>query len=230
MLKRKGGALKFSGNTNTDFLKIVAAITMLVDHVGRVFFQNILLFDIIGRLSFPLFAYCLALGAGYTKNFKKYFLRLLAFAIISQPIYSLLFNRPLTQLNVIFTLLFGLIAIYALREKKYFLFAATLIGSYFLAADYGLDGVLLILIFYIFKDKLNILLAVSFAWLVLYFVPLAKPDFYLGNVGLSVAGFAVFSLIFIALKTNFKIKLNKYFFYIFYPAHLALLYLIRLFI
>lgn len=228
MIKRDEIKKYFAGNTDTGFLKVVAMATMLVDHVGRVFAPGVLFFDIIGRLSFPLFAYCLMLGSFYSKNIKKYILRLFLLAVISQPIYSLALHRPIGDLNVVFTLLFGLVAIYSLQEKKYFLFIATIVSSYFLPLDYGLSGVLLVLIFYIFKDKINLLLAVSFVWLALYFVPFSDPDFYIGGIGLNVGGLAVLSLGLIYIKTDFKIKINKYFFYIFYPAHLLLLYAVKL--
>ncbi|MEI7620328.1 MAG: TraX family protein [Candidatus Falkowbacteria bacterium] len=228
MIKKDEIKKYFAGNTNTDFLKIVAVVTMLVDHIGRILFPGVLFFEVIGRLSFPLFAYCLAVGAFYSKDLKKYAWRLLFFAIISQPFYMLALDRPISYLNVIFTMLFGLLAIYGLKEKKYYLFALTIISSYFLPFDYGLSGILLMLIFYIFRDRLDILLITSFIWLSLYFIPFSDPDFYLGGLGLNIGGFAVLSLILIYFKTDFKVRINKYFFYIFYPAHLLLLYLIKL--
>ena len=228
MIKKDEVRKYFAGNTNTDFLKIIAIMAMLSDHIGRVLFPDILIFQVIGRWSFPLFAYCLVLGTFYSKDLKKYAWRLLIFAVISQPFFALALNKPINSLNTIFTLLFGLISIYSLKEKNYFLLAATIISSCFLSLNYGLDGIVLILIFYIFRDKINLLLLTSSAWLALYFVPFSAPDFYLGGIGLSIGGFAVLSLILIYFKTDFKIRINKYFFYIFYPAHLLLLYLIKL--
>lgn len=218
----------FAGNTDTDFLKIVAVVTMLADHIGRILFSDVLFFEVIGRLSFPLFAYCLAVGAFYSKNLNKYAWRLFFFAIISQPFYLLALDRSISYLNVIFTMLFGLLAIYGLKEKKYYLFILIIISSALLSSDYGLSGVLLILIFYFLRDRLNSLLLISFIWLSLYFVPFSDPDFYLGGFGLNIGGLAVLSLILIYFKTDFKVRINKYFFYIFYPAHLLLLYLIKL--
>ena len=78
-------------NLNTNYIKLVAIITMLIDHIGYIFFPNIIIFRIIGRIAFPLFVYCVALGADYTKNINNYILKLLIFGIVTQPIYILLF-------------------------------------------------------------------------------------------------------------------------------------------
>ena len=80
---------KISSNLDTNFLKIIAIITMLIDHIGYVFFPDRIELRIIGRISFPLFAYCIAVGFLYTSNIKKYILRLAAFSILSQPFYVL---------------------------------------------------------------------------------------------------------------------------------------------
>ena len=69
-------------------LKLIAIITMTLDHIGIFFLlpPTYYLFRIIGRLSFPIFAFLIAEGFNYTKNIKKYLVRLLIFSIISEPI------------------------------------------------------------------------------------------------------------------------------------------------
>ena len=64
-----GGGL--SGNA----LKIIAAVAMLIDHVGIMFFPTVAIYRIIGRLSFPIFAFMIVEGYFHTKNLKKYVLR-----------------------------------------------------------------------------------------------------------------------------------------------------------
>ncbi len=71
-------------STRNDTLKIIAMITMLVDHIGVLFFPGITLFRTIGRIAFPIFAYQIALGYTYTHDRNKYGKRLLIFAFISQ--------------------------------------------------------------------------------------------------------------------------------------------------
>ena len=57
---------------NRNVLKIIALITMLIDHIGCIFFPNIIVFRVIGRLSYPIFAMFIAEGYYYTKSRKKY--------------------------------------------------------------------------------------------------------------------------------------------------------------
>ncbi|MGG4550707.1 TraX family protein, partial [Paenibacillus humicus] len=90
-------------------IKIIAMLTMLIDHVGVVFFPNQIIFTIIGRLAFPLFCYGIANGFITTGNFNNYLLRLSMLAVISQIPYYFLFKNH--YLNVCFTLAFGLLII-----------------------------------------------------------------------------------------------------------------------
>jgi hypothetical protein len=116
-----------------DLLKLLALATMLVDHIGYMYFPNEILFRIIGRLAFPIFAYQIALGYSRTSNLKKYVLRLSLFALITQVPYSF-FNpemkfNPL-HFNVLFTFLVGIGMLYTydkgilnmksfIRDKNY---------------------------------------------------------------------------------------------------------------
>ena len=65
-------------------LKIIAIITMIIDHLGYAIFGEFSFFNYIGRIAFPIFAFQISEGYIHTKNLKKYFLRLFLFAIISQ--------------------------------------------------------------------------------------------------------------------------------------------------
>ncbi len=92
-----------------DMLKLLALVTMLVDHIGYMYFPNEMLFRIIGRLAFPIFAYQIAIGYSRTSNLKKYVLRLSLFALITQVPYS--FFNPNLEFNPIhFNVLFTFVA------------------------------------------------------------------------------------------------------------------------
>ena len=71
------------GLTNNK-LKIIAMISMLIDHIGVALFPYVEIFRIIGRLAFPIFAYMIAEGCRYTKNRKKYLGIILGMAIVFQ--------------------------------------------------------------------------------------------------------------------------------------------------
>ncbi|HOA80418.1 MAG TPA: TraX family protein [Defluviitaleaceae bacterium] len=206
---------KIKFNLNTDFLKLLAAIIMLIDHIGAVLFPEIIILRIIGRISFPLFAYCLVVGFQYTSNIKKYALRLLLFSIVSQPIYVLVFNYSWSRLNIMPTLLMGLILLYCLREKKWIIFGILITIVLFIDFSYGIEGILLIILFYVFREKKNLAIITTSLLLL-------KPLFY-GHI----QGFAVLSIPFIFSNTNIKVKINKYFFYLFYPLHLLVLLIIK---
>ena len=78
-------------------LKIIAIITMFIDHIGYIFSNGkISYFNYIGRLAFPIFAFQISEGYLHTKNLKKYFLRLFLFALISQ-IPFMLYEKIITD-------------------------------------------------------------------------------------------------------------------------------------
>ena len=90
-------------------IELVAVVSMIIDHVGFVFFPEMIIFQIIGRLSFPLYAYLIALGYSRTKNSIIYFFRVLVLAIVSQWFFNYLIS-PI-KLNVCFTLSFSIISL-----------------------------------------------------------------------------------------------------------------------
>ena len=116
-------------NLDTDLLKLVAIVSMLIDHVGGAFFPEVGAFRWIGRLAFPIFCYCLTVGLLYTRNIKRYLGRLAVFAVVSQPFYVLAFHphdwmvdRNWSNWNIFFTLFLSLLAMYGFKERKWWLF------------------------------------------------------------------------------------------------------------
>lgn len=220
-------------NQDTGFLKLVAVCAMTFDHVGKYLFPDSLILQIIGRIAFPIFAYCLVVGFMHTGNIYKYFMRLTLFAVVSQPFFTLSahpslygFRENFFQLNIMFTLLIGLTILYGIREKRWiFLFIGAL-AAWFLSFDYGLYGILLILLFYFLRDMPKIAPAALFVWLGIRFFD-GGGLMYFGRI-YGIQGFAVLSLPFILHQTSFRPKINKYFFYLYYPAHLFAIALIRM--
>lgn len=98
-----------------DALKLLALVTMLVDHIGYMYFPSEMNFRIIGRLAFPIFAYQIAIGYSRTSNLKKYILRLSLFALITQMPFSF-FNPNIKfnpfHFNVLFTFIVGIGMLY----------------------------------------------------------------------------------------------------------------------
>lgn len=184
---------------------------MLIDHIGTFLYPfNVL--RIVGRLAFPLFAYQLVIGYRNTNNKALYLRRLIVFAFISQlPFYLL---KREFMLNILFTLALGLITIWAIEKKKFHWFIFIIPAVLFV--EYGIYGISMILIFYLTQKNIP--------QISLFFLGALLYSIYHGYY---VQLFSVFSFFFI-LGPKPKIKLPKHFFYLFYPIHLALIYLIKL--
>lgn len=105
-------ARPFSGN----LLKLIAALTMLIDHMGLMFFPQHPIFRILGRLSFPIFAFMIAEGCHYTKNRLRYFLSVFLLGAICQTVYYV-FSHD-TYLNILLTFSCSIPLIYLLQEWK----------------------------------------------------------------------------------------------------------------
>ncbi|MBW7573276.1 TraX family protein [Caproiciproducens faecalis] len=211
---------------NRSQLKMLAVITMLIDHVGAVFFPAVPLFRIIGRLSFPLFCFFISEGLLYTTNIKGYLERLFLFALISEVPYDLAFHKtvyyPQSQ-NVFFTLFLGLAAIAILHTylvsrpvPAVLLAVSCALLAEVLHTDYGWFGVVLIIIFYCFKNFRT-------RGVLVFTVLNTGYSLLTGPIKLyaALAGFPIL------VYNGKKGKLNwKYFFYAFYPVHLLILYLV----
>ena len=202
-----------------QFIQCVAALTMLIDHIGAVFFPSVIGFRAIGRLSFPLFAFGIAQGVTYTSDFRKYFLLILMAAAVSHPIYMKLF--ALTQLNPLFMLAWGALALYFWREEKKVFAGILLLGAYFADMSYGWYGVWTIFFFGFYGMKESLCFYGQVALNVLYGL----------TTGAWVQILSLFSFGFLDGKWRIAAlskKLPRYFFYVFYPLHLLVLWGIKI--
>lgn len=216
-------------------LKIIAYVTMLIDHIGAIILVHLMsnfgnynlpieyngLFDIytllrtIGRISFPIFAFGIVEGFVHTSNIKRYLIRLLAFALVSEIPFDLALRGTLidfTYQNVIWTFLIGILALYfgEKSNNKILTFLFVLIGMFlgdFLNTDYGAYGVLLMFSFYYLKD----LPIKYFIWgIILYY---STP-------------YALMSLVPLFLYNGKKGMKSGRWLYGFYPIHFLILYII----
>ena len=229
-------APRLKTNLDTSFLKLIAILCMVADHVGTVFFPGYPIFRWIGRLAFPIFAYCLTVGLLYTHDIRRYLGRLALFAVISQPFYALAFHphefwANLTNWNIFVTLFFSLLAIYGIQSRKWWWFVAGLLAINLLNADYANTGIVLTLIFYLCRNKpwlgaaLYVLSYLSALWGGSLEDPLALV---VGGHAVGFEIFAVLSTPLIFLPTHVEPNIPKGFFYAFYPAHLFLIFLVRM--
>ena len=246
------GQLKFNRRRIRGFtgneLKIIAVLCMLCDHIGYMLIENSMLYGynpeywnmaiatpegerlyilarilrMIGRLSFPIFAYMLTEGFIHTKNLRKYMGRVLILALVSEIPFDLaVFHKAFefSYQNVCFTLYLGLCAMYFMKRWKkkfilpYLAVAAMAALSYLIRSDYSIVGVLLIAVFYALRRDRSAGLFVGavisavesfhyYCTALLAFIPLRFYNGKRGSAGL------------------------KYFFYIFYPLHLLIFFAI----
>ena len=215
-------------------LKWIAIISMLIDHIGYALAGTVPFLvwksmRIVGRLAFPIFCFLVVEGFFHTKNVKNYLIRLGVFALISEIPFDFFLRGRFLYMdyqNVFFTLFIGLLLLYLynrfLANVQPVYAIMTLVSMLCLAfivkCDYGAEGVLIIYLFYLFR-----------------FRPVPK---YI-SVGLvlclmgDIEPFAILALLPIAFYNGKKDgregdssgrkSVNKYFFYCFYPLHLAIL-------
>jgi hypothetical protein len=224
-----------------NFLKWLAIVTMVIDHVSEHLLNGFGPGRAIGRFAFPLFAMFIAYN--YTRYYHnrfpgRYLKRLLFFGLLAQTVY-LVFG--LERLNIMATLSLGLLSMYLFYNRKYLqlvilAIAIALFNHYIYSIEYGLPGVLLPL-FLSLGNPLLILFPLVFLT--------ARPPFPLQHNPLvaiilptaftSPAHTLLFELAFVTtiilaflacprLHPSAPGKSgSKYFFYAFYPAHLALI-------
>ena len=218
---------------NRNVLKIIAVLTMLVDHVGLCLFDNNIIFRSIGRLAMPIFAFFIAEGMKHTKNRKKYILTLFVFALISQIPHSLVIGGNL--MNILFTFLIAILII-VLNEKMnikplaIFLSVVICFISLFLGVvfvvDYGVFGILLVLVFYYINNKY---VKATVAAIILISMTIFNNLVYGVNLFNFICLLSVFSIVLLLFYNGKKGKLNlKWFFYVFYPVHLMIIYFIQI--
>ncbi len=234
---------------NGNAIKLLAALTMLIDHIGVLLFPTHDILRIIGRLALPLFAFMLAEGCRYTKNKVKHFLLLFGVAVFCQVVYFF-FGGGNLQMSILVTFSLSLLLIYALQYAKkllldgkekiyrkilsvilFFLVVALVyLLNEVLDIDYGFWGCMLPVFASLLQpvDK-----KASYKTTLLGVLGLGVGLFFVAFYGKlpDIQYYSFLAIIPLLLYNGERGKLNlKYFFYIFYPVHLAALYGIYLFI
>lgn len=206
------------GLFNNFTLKIIAILTMLIDHVGYVLFPSTLQFRLVGRIAFPIFCFLIVEGFFHTRSTWNYLIRLSLFAILSEIPFDLAFRGCFFDWqyqNVFITLAFGLCALFCLEEmntRKIFIIplAIIILLAELSHCDYGAGGVLLICIFYLTRN--NKIMQVILCALVMYLC--------YGQLEL----YGLFAFIPIFLYNGKRGPSAKIIFYWFYPIHLLVLF------
>ena len=229
--------IKKLGLTNNQ-LKIIAMLAMLSDHIGKVLLPQYPILQIIGRLAFPIFAFMIAEGCFYTKNKVRYFLMVFLLGAGCQAVY-IIWEKSL-YMNILLTFSLSIILIFSLenykktKEKRIrILMLFTVITVLLIAVmlpvilidqgfiiDYGIFGVLLPVAIFYAPDKLRKLIYTAGILILLTL-----------DLGGGIQWWSLLAIPLLALYNQKRGKYNiKPLFYIFYPAHLVVIYLISLFL
>ena len=204
---------------------ILSCITMLIDHIGCVFFSESVIWRMIGRLSMPIYAYFIATGYKHTSNIERYMKRIVLIAIISQLPFMLLFD--IKNLNMCFAWIFSLIIIYGIDHKNYrVLVCGVLIAIPVLltiSIDYSYYGIIIPLMFYL-RNKTDVFYkdVLVFFGIIIFALPFK-------NAVQCLAALAV-PIIIVTEKyniTRIENKAIKRCYQWFYPVHMIVLLIIK---
>lgn len=224
-------------------LKLIAICSMLVDHTASHVLRYcdwattpwytfghlslspyFLMRSVVGRIGFPIFAFLIAEGYRHTRNKQNYVSRLLAFAILTEPIWDLVHQNTIFSLrgqNVLFTLALGVAGMWLIDTykeavwKQMCVFAGVFVTAFLLRCDYGIMGVALIMLYHIFAEQREAQMISTAAavgqsyYSVCALLAMIPIGMYNGERGF-ISG-----------------PLGKYLFYIIYPLHLLILYAVK---
>ena len=232
--------MKFSGFTNTQ-LKLIAVIAMAIDHIGYELLPQWPILTIIGRLAYPIFAYMIAEGCAHTKHRSHYFWTVFGFGALCQVIFYIATGSMYQNILITFSL--SILTIYSFDFCKDKLTGPKSVMSYVSAylmlaegalvifictylpeksdndfwVDYGLIGVLLPVVLYLVQNRTHKLICLTIM---------------LALMGYTIGGPQWYALITVPLLALYNGQRGtaqlKYLFYIFYPAHLAIIYGIKM--
>ena len=224
---------------NGNTLKLLAALFMLIDHIGVVLFPRVAILRYIGRLSFPIFAFMLSEGTKYTKNKVNHILGVSTLALLCQTVYY--FYDKSLYMSILVTFSLSIAIIYTMQNFKralfsdnkgakitsLWLFAFTVLISYlftcFFTVDYGFTGILIPVLASVFDfrntdapeslkklDNIPVRVFCLGIGLIINAMAMTSMQYY-----------ALLSIPVLLLYSGKRGKLNlKYFFYVFYPLHL----------
>ena len=216
------------GKLTSNQLKLLAMLTMTLDHIGVQMFPGALWLRIVGRLAFPIYAYMIAEGCAHTRNRRKYLLQMAGLALLCQLVYFFAMGSLFQCILVTFTL--SILLIYAYDTGSRPLTALALLGVAFVtvalprllpgtdfAIDYGFFGVLVPVAAYLGETRREKLLFTAGALVALAW-----------SVG-GIQWYSLAALLPLALYGGQRGKRRmKWLFYLYYPLHLAAIYGISL--
>lgn len=240
LISRTLDRFALSGNA----LKIIAVLSMLIDHTGIILLPDVAILRIIGRIAFPIYAFMIAEGCAYTRNRLRYFLTVFVLGAGCQIVYYLYDGS--TDMGILITFSISILVIYAMQFLKEVLFAAeichckkcaailcfltVIAGVYFLNRhhyiDYGFWGCMTPVFASVFRRTRSnpSLYSERFDRLPIHVFMLGIGLIMVSCISGGIQFYSLLALPLLMLYSGKRGTWNmKSFFYIFYPAHLVAL-------
>lgn len=228
-----------STGLTSNRLKMIAIVTMFIDHFSYLVTPSQTptswVMHFIGRVAAPIMCYLIAEGHHYTSDKEKYFLRLLLFAFLSHIPYVVYFDLPfLGATSIVWSLAMGLLALTGVSNDRHkisvkvgIVLAACLLAY---NANWNYISVLWIVGFGLFRGNFK-MQAISYTtiglifYIIQGFIRIGPHTSY--RIGIFLPLLFIY---FYNGELGKKTKLSKWSFYIFYPLHFIILYLLRLYV
>ena len=232
-----------SKGLNSNQIKIIAILAMTIDHLTWLFYPGcqklwwVMGLHIIGRLTAPIMWFFIAEGFYYTKNLKKYIFRLFAFAILSHFAYtfaggiSFLPNGFFNRTSVMWSLAWAvvLMAIFTSDHLKDWGKILLTIGICFITfpSDWSTIAAICPVYLYINRNDFKKQSKVMFLWVLLYSL---VYFIFMDKVYAVIQMFTLLSLLVLKSYNGERGEWRgmKWFFYLYYPGHLFLIGILRL--
>ena len=240
-----GGNMK-SKKLNANHLKMIAIVAMTIDHIADIIYPSFpanpvaIVMHMIGRLTAPIMWFFIAEGFFYTKNYPKYLFRMFVFALVSHFTYCFAFGINyipfsrgdiFNQTSVMWPLAWGLVALFVLNktEIEHWLkiIIILVINVITFPSDWSCIAVMAIVAIYSNRGNLKKQMSDMMIWVAIYaIISFFFVDKLYGVVQLSVA--LVYPVLKLYNGEKGKASWMKWFFYIYYPAHLIIIGILRL--
>lgn len=230
---------------NRDEIKYIAMLTMLLNHISHMFLEQgtmlAYVFESVGYFTAPVMCYFLVEGYAHTRSKKNYGIRLAVFALVSQVPFALALDPA--RLSMISTL-FICFMILVVKEKVQEPVLQKALYVFLVAITYFMDWqifapMMVLMIAYDMDEPRQLVKDYLIIYLVMALMLFPDNDFTTGKEflinygygllrGIMVPAACLVLLVFYnGKRAKHGQKLSKWFFYLFYPGHLLVLYLIK---
>ena len=230
-------------------LKLIACMTMLLDHLAVIVVMGHIysthhgvrleiyeMLRLIGRIAFPIYCFLLAEGCAHSRNPVRYGFRLAICCLLSELPYDIALWSGITwqHQNVMVTLFLGFCALQVMKRcpnlpVKLLAAAPFAVLAEFAGGDYGAEGIMLVVLFALTRNMQHRHLVQALGMWFIFSPGHAMFLNWYDGFSITIQECAVLAIVPIALYDGRKVTKSKtvqWIFYLFYPAHLMLLYLI----